>query len=134
MMAFSPAEGEAAGVAMLMNHEYHLALLRERENGIGYVSLYRCFAGKFERLARVPCESTSLWLRVTAYEQDYSFYMATVPEQWQPVCEYVCGTLLSKEVAGGFTGAYIGLYATSNHQPTENYADFDWFEYQPLMP
>lgn len=41
---------------MLMNHEYHLALLRERENGIGYVSLYRCFAGKFERLARVPCE------------------------------------------------------------------------------
>ena len=37
-------------------------------------------------------------------------------------------------MAGGFTGAYIGLYATSNHQPTENYADFDWFEYQPLMP
>ena len=117
-----------------MNHEYHLALLRGQENGVGHVSLWRCFAGKSECLARIPCEATHLWLRVTAYEQDYSFYMATEPEHWQPVCEHVCGTLLSKEVAGGFTGTYIGLYATSNHQPTTNYADFDWFEYQPLVP
>lgn len=134
MMAFVPAEGEAAGLAMLMNHEYHLALLRGQENGEGHVSLWRCFAGKSECLGRIPCEATHLWLRVTAYEQDYSFYMATEPEHWQPVCEHVCGTLLSKEVAGGFTGTYIGLYATSNHQPTTNYADFDWFEYQPLVP
>ena len=132
MMAFSPDDGEAAGVAMLMNHEYHLTLLRERENGAGYVSLYRCFAGKADCLARVPCEATRLWLRITAYEQDYSFYLATESEQWQPVYEHASGTLLSKEVAGGFTGAYIGLYATSNHQSTQNYADFDWFEYQPL--
>jgi len=40
---------------------------------------------------------------------------------------------LSSEVAGGFTGAYFGLYATagsSGHAPP---ADFDWFELTPPL-
>jgi alpha-N-arabinofuranosidase len=32
-------------------------------------------------------------------------------------------------VAGGFVGAYIAMYASSNGQPGTNHADFDWFEY-----
>ena len=35
-------------------------------------------------------------------------------------------TLLSR----GYTGAYLGLYATSNGKTTEAYADFDWVRYQ----
>ena len=35
-------------------------------------------------------------------------------------------TLLSSLVNEGFTGAYIGMYATSNHSPVKNHADFDW--------
>ena len=30
----------------------------------------------------------------------------------------------------GYTGAYLGLYATSNGQDTGDYADFDWVSYQ----
>ena len=36
---------------------------------------------------------------------------------------------LSKEVAGGYTGVYFGLYATSQGQPSERRAHFDWFDY-----
>jgi alpha-N-arabinofuranosidase len=32
-------------------------------------------------------------------------------------------------VAGGFVGAYLGMYASSNGQHSENKADWDWFEY-----
>jgi xylan 1,4-beta-xylosidase len=32
-------------------------------------------------------------------------------------------------VAGGFVGTYIGLYASSNGQPSKTTADFDWFDY-----
>ena len=39
------------------------------------------------------------------------------------------GRILSTPVAGGFVGAYIGMYASSNGQPSVNTADFDWFEY-----
>ncbi len=37
---------------------------------------------------------------------------------------------LSSEVAGGFTGVYIGLYATSNGMKNSTPADFDYFIYR----
>ena len=39
---------------------------------------------------------------------------------------------LSSEKAGGFTGVFIGLYATGNGQKSTRPADFDWFEYVGL--
>jgi alpha-N-arabinofuranosidase len=38
---------------------------------------------------------------------------------------------LSSEKAGGFTGVFLGLYATGNGQKSARPADFDWFEYRP---
>jgi alpha-N-arabinofuranosidase len=35
-------------------------------------------------------------------------------------------------MAGGFIGAYIGLYASSNGQESTNQAAFDWFDYLSL--
>ncbi len=37
---------------------------------------------------------------------------------------------LSSEAAGGFTGVYVGMYATGNGKPCSVPADFDWFEYE----
>jgi xylan 1,4-beta-xylosidase len=34
--------------------------------------------------------------------------------------------------AGGFIGAYLGMYASSDGRPSTNTADFDWFEYRGL--
>jgi xylan 1,4-beta-xylosidase len=36
---------------------------------------------------------------------------------------------LSTEVAGGFTGVYLAMYASGNGKPCLGPADFDWFEY-----
>lgn len=129
VMEFDPEDGEACGMIMLMNHEYHITLLLEKTEGETVLSVYRCYAGKETMIGRVPCDSKRVWLKITAYEQDYSFQMAKEPEEWIPVAEHVDGTLLSKETAGGFTGAYVGLYGTSRGRETSNYADYDWFEY-----
>jgi len=37
---------------------------------------------------------------------------------------------LSSETIGGFTGVYVGMYATGNGRKSTRPADFDWFEYQ----
>jgi alpha-N-arabinofuranosidase len=37
-------------------------------------------------------------------------------------------------MAGGFTGMYIGLYATGNGTSASAPADVDWFDYRPLAP
>ena len=38
---------------------------------------------------------------------------------------------LSSESAGGFTGVYIGLFASNPSSARMAPADFDWFEYEP---
>ncbi|WP_245949343.1 reverse transcriptase domain-containing protein [Lutibacter citreus] len=40
---------------------------------------------------------------------------------------------LSSETNGGFTGVYLGLYATSKNKTTKTYADFDSFNYVPKI-
>ena len=35
---------------------------------------------------------------------------------------------------GGFTGVYVGLYATGNGQASTTNADYDWFEYKKDEP
>ena len=37
---------------------------------------------------------------------------------------------LSTEMIGGFTGVFLGMYASGNGTPNTNPADFDWFDYQ----
>lgn len=44
--------------------------------------------------------------------------------------ENVDGRILSPEIAGGCSGTYIGLFATSNGENSNNVADFDWFDYE----
>ena len=41
-----------------------------------------------------------------------------------------CG-LLGTEVAGGFTGVFIAMYATGNGIRSASPAHFDWFDYRP---
>jgi alpha-N-arabinofuranosidase len=65
---------------------------------------------------------------------EYAFYVADVPEAWQLLAENVGGRILSIPVAGGFASAYIGMYASSNGQPSGNVADLVWFEYTEIQP
>ena len=66
-------------------------------------------------------------MKVEAIKQEYSFYYATAAEAWASLLKNADGRILSTDVAGGFMGADIAMYASSNDQPSENVADFDWF-------
>ncbi|WP_088103688.1 glycoside hydrolase family 43 protein [Halalkalibacter urbisdiaboli] len=127
-------ENEVAGVVLLQNNDYHFRMeitqnvegkvirLIRREGGVETVVAER----------EITANTQRLYLKVEAFEQDYSYYFASKAEQWQTLVENVDGRILSSDVAGGFVGAYIGMYASSNGQKSENVADFDWFEYLPV--
>jgi alpha-N-arabinofuranosidase len=83
-------------------------------------------------LAEQPVQAGKLYLKVEAYEQAYNFYFAEEPDKWHSLAEDVDGRILSTPVAGGFVGAFLGMYASSNGQSSANHADFDWFEYVGL--
>ncbi|MNN70239.1 hypothetical protein D3C81_1860790 [compost metagenome] len=77
-------------------------------------------------------QENRVYLKVEALGQSYSFYYATRPEAWETLLAGADGTLLSTDVAGGFTASIMGMYATAHGQRSANYADFDYFEYLPL--
>ena len=124
---FTPQVDECAGLVLIQNKDFHFrfVVMQENEN---IIRLIKRLHGKDETLATQALHTNRCTLKVTAHEQDYNFLFSTGGE-WQVLSEHVDGRILSTPVAGGFVGAYIALYASSNGRPSTNHADFDWFEY-----
>jgi len=128
-MEFTPQnEHECAGLALIQNKDFYFLLvltqgaepvlrLVRRENGIEVL------------LAEKAVAPGRIRLRVEAHEQAYHFSFSNQADEWNVLAESVDGRILSTPVAGGFVGAFIAMYASSNGQPSANNADFDWFEY-----
>ncbi len=57
--------------------------------------------------------NATLYLRVEAQGSRYQFYYALKRGTWTAIGEPMDGKVLSTKYAGGFTGAVIGLYASS---------------------
>ena len=138
VMEFKPEqEAEAAGIVLLQNNDYHYRFEYAMSGGKRVMRLIERKGGEERIIARHPVPSVEtfgdapdrIYLLVEADGQCYRFGYAYSAEEWVSLAEQVDGTLLSTDVAGGFVGAYIGLYATSDGRPSLNKADFDWFEY-----
>ncbi|MBN1994079.1 MAG: glycoside hydrolase family 43 protein [Anaerolineae bacterium] len=134
VMDFSPQSAdECAGIVLLQNSNFHFRFVVTQVEGKGsMVRLIKREHGEETVLAEKAIETKRVYFKVEAVGQRYSFYIATAAEAWQVVAQAVDGRILSTPVAGGFVGAYLGMYASSNGQPGQNVADFDWFEYRAL--
>jgi alpha-N-arabinofuranosidase len=131
---FEPqSSNECAGLVLLQNEDYQFRLVcTQDDEGQRIVRLISRFKGVETTVNEATVGQGRLTLKVEALGQAYSFYIASSPEHWKTVGERLDGRLLSTPVAGGFAGAYIGLYASSNGSSSSSYADFDWFEYRGL--
>ena len=127
---FTPGPNEQAGLALVQSTNFHYLFVVTCESE-PVIRLIKRAHGKEETLVEQPVVPGQCSLKVTARGQDYNFYFSN-NGQWQTLAENVDGRILSTPVAGGFVGAYIALYASSNGQPSTNHADFDWFEYMSL--
>ncbi|MFE5317745.1 glycoside hydrolase family 43 protein [Paenibacillus sp. NPDC056579] len=133
VMEFTPSsKGETAGLVLLQNPDYQYRMEYGWSEEGSKLSLIQRKAGEEAVLASLPMTASKLYFKVEAIGQAYSFYYAMEQEQWLPLVESADGTLLSSDVAGGFIGAYMGMYASSQGEHSSHAADFDWFEYVPL--
>nr|WP_277819872.1 hypothetical protein [Actinomadura sp. RB99] len=125
---FAPGDDEEAGLALMQNNDFHVVLaatdrglrLAKREQGVTTV------------LAEAPAPPGVVGLGFEAHGRWYRASYSPRPGHWEPLGDPIDGDFLTSQVAGGFTGVLVGLYATSNGRPGGNHADFDWFEYVPL--
>jgi xylan 1,4-beta-xylosidase len=130
LLDFSPQNNsEEAGLTVLMNekHHYEIGL---RYGDAGRVVFVRKRIGD---LAAVVAEEMIpeglVELHIEAEESSYHFAFALSGEQPKILASGE-SRYLSSEVAGGFTGVYLGMYATGNGKKAEAVADFDYFVYE----
>ncbi len=76
-------------------------------------------AGETKRIAiiEIPNEykNNTIQLKVIGKGATYSFYVAYENNYWHAVADNVDARNLSTNVAGGFSGTILGLYATSGN-------------------
>lgn len=147
-MEFHPAsDREEAGIAMVQSNEFHYLYTVQAEGGQAYLTLSKNFNQaeffdnqylgvdlKKDEIKRLPLPGYQgkIYLWVQNECETYSLYYGFEESQRLPFLSGLDASLLSSNVAGGFVGAYLGMYCSSNHAPSDNYADFDWFQYYPF--
>lgn len=131
-MEFAPVtEAEEAGIALVQDDRFHYAMTVGMEHGRRWLRLWRTENAVRKCVKSVEIqESDRIYLSVQGHTTGYSFYYGYREQELLLLEENVDASLLSSVVNNGFTGTYIGMYATSNHTESSNYADFDWFDYQ----
>ncbi|ALJ01084.1 xylan 1,4-beta-xylosidase [Rufibacter tibetensis] len=123
-------ENEFAGLVAFHNSEHYYALGKTMKGNEPVVQLLDADKKVLAHKALSKKESKNpLFLKIEFNGGAYAFYYATQKGKWQLLKDKVDGEYLSTRVAGGFVGVVLGLYATSNGQPSTNKATFDWFDY-----
>ena len=125
---FDPAaDNEEAGL-ILLNNGMHFDLMVIKEDGKRYLQAKLKFGSVEYKSEKVAVKSGPVKLQVKGETSTYSFGYAQGSD---PVTEIqkVDSRYLSTETVGGFTGVYVGLYATGNGKAAKAVADYNWFEY-----
>ena len=126
LINFTPQqEGDEAGLTAYMNPSHHYEIFLKLQNGQRLMQVRRRVGSLSAVVASIPAPEGSLQLEIQAGEDVYRFGYRLSDGTFRllPGAEGE-RRYLSTEVAGGFTGVYLAMYAVGNCQ-----ADFDWFDY-----
>lgn len=136
-------EGKRAGIALMQSNEYHLRteLLRSGEQLQAEVIL--CEKGQDQVVSsvvigdsqRISCDKAEIALKVqglnASVEISYALEGQDLRAERAVLCKDMDIRALSTEVAGGFVGCTVGMYAVADKE-CQDRAWFEGFAYQGL--
>ncbi len=116
-LEFSPQnDNDLAGMVCFQNENYNFISGKTLIQGKQMIVLEKN-TGKKEVLGTIPVpenlRQNPFSLKVKGMGGLCSFYVSFEKDKWLAIAENVDATNLSTQVAGGFTGTMIGMYATS---------------------
>ncbi|MFW6259653.1 MAG: glycoside hydrolase family 43 protein [Tangfeifania sp.] len=114
-MLYKPgSEKDLAGLVCYQSERFNYVFGITKKNDAYYLLLERTEKGESIIIASTRIDVTQpVQLQVKAVGDDYRFNCAVGGNDFQNLGGTVSGDILSTNVAGGFTGTLIGLYATS---------------------
>ena len=121
--------GASAGIIIYQNNRFNLRI--EIKNWIAYI--IRTRNGEESKIASYRLSGTFSVFSVQIIGLRASFYIREGREV-KPIAEYIDISDLSTEVAGGFVGCTVGLFAQDDNEEREApvYANFREFDYNLL--
>lgn len=126
----SSNENEEAGLTLIQTNTHHYDLLLKK-SGKQRVAQLRIRLGSISYVVgEQPVSSDQVLFRIKGTNHEYAFSFADPKDQRYVELGKQDTRYLSTEVAGGFTGVMIGMYASSNGKPSKAKAYYDWFDYQ----
>ncbi len=133
----SRKEGDTAGLALLQAEDWHYRL-EFAVAGKERVLRLMCAEGSSDRLiAECPLpfsrdENCRLELACRCDGLSLSFFWSLPGGTARCLASKIDASVLSTERAGGFVGTVLGVFASSNGEPSTAVTDVDWFEYRPI--
>ncbi len=140
MLDFNPQNNEEAGLVLLQSDSNYYTFTLLNDNGSYYLKVMKCFHDNGtdieKEAARYEIKASDLhegiFLKAVQHIQDISFYYSSDKKNYTCISQNQDGRILCTDAAGGFVGTCLGIFATSNGQPSDNYADFDFLSYKGL--
>ncbi|WP_148226447.1 glycoside hydrolase family 43 protein [Paludibacter propionicigenes] len=114
-LSYQPqTEKDLAGITCVQGERFNYVFGVTKKDKDFYLLLERTARGKSTIVASTKIDmKTAVQLRVKATGDNYEFSYSANGTDFTNLGGTVSGDILSTDVAGGFTGAMIGLYATS---------------------
>ena len=114
-MKFTPkSENELAGLACYQSERFNYVFGITKKDKDFYILLEKTEKGQSKIIASAKIDvKMPVQLQVTAKGDEYKFNYSVDGVNFTNLGGTVSGDILSTNVAGGFTGSLIGLYATS---------------------
>ncbi|GAB4417461.1 MAG: glycoside hydrolase family 43 protein [Bacteroidia bacterium] len=116
---------EKAGMIIYRRSGCHFQLLKEKDELV----IIQTMVEEKTEIAQVKYNSAHVILKARGNGRALMFSYGTSENDIKPLGAVLDMQVVSHEVAQGFNGPYVGVYATSRGEDSDATASFDWFEY-----
>ena len=129
-ISFVPTkQTEEAGMVIRGDDNNHYDFLITQLANKRVVMLRKYLKDTVASIVYKECPKGDIILRISATDLRYQFWIQQEGLDAELV-DSADTKDLSTEIIGGFTGTFIGLYASGNGAKCTNPADFDWFDFE----
>ena len=128
-MRFNPSHDEStAGIAIVQKDEnYVFFSVRKEADGMLVEVLHKKKKVQTIKAHKLNSYKGEIRFKLVSANDTYTFSYATKGNRYNVLTTTPADLLLFS----GFTGAHIGLYATSNGQDNNDFSDYDWINFIP---
>lgn len=129
-MNFTPAkDASEAGIVIFQKDNNYISLTLQKKGKEHWLQLKLAEPGNEPRILKethLENYGQEIIFKLISSDHKYRFYYALKGADFELFEETKASHVLSK----GYTGANLGIYATSNGQNNKDYAEFDWVSYK----